>query len=254
MARDPHRATLARWQDSAISSNTDVASAARNNAEWCDIVCHSHGNAGEFHPHFWASRSRTPPRYPDAVTLDPEATAEGILEIVDAGSPGCSVKDSFDSLDLSPFGFRILFEADWITRSQERPIHPDVGTVRWRPVRDAGALQAWEAAWSGDQAVSGLFRPALLDHASVSVLGGYLDDRVVAGAIANRSPDVVGVSNLFTTTGDLAGAWSGCLEALAGTFPPMPIVGYESGDALAAAREAGFKSLGRLRVWIKEVG
>ena len=232
---------------------TDIASAARNNAEWCDIVCRTHGIAGDFQLHFWASPTRTPPYYPDAVTLNPEVTAAGILAAVDASS-GCSVKDSFASLDLSPFGFRILFEAEWIIRSQGRPTTAGAGAVRWRTVRDFEALGAWEAAWSGDQAAGGLFLPALLDQAHVSVLGGYLDDQVVAGAVANRSPNVVGVSNLFTTAGDLGATWSGCIGAIAGAYPSLPVVGYESGDALIAAEEAGFTPIGKLRLWVKEGG
>jgi hypothetical protein len=81
-------------------------------------------------------------------------------------------------------------------------------------------------------------------------MAGYRDDEVVAGFIANRSEAVVGVSNLFTTTGKLEAAWSACIATLDAAFPQLPIVGYESGEALAAAHECGFESVGRLRVWI----
>ena len=76
----------------------------------------------------------------------------------------------------------------------------------------------------------------------------------MAGAILNRSGAAAGVSNLFTTLGDLGDAWPGCLAAAATAFPRLPIVGYESGDALVAAHENGFTSIGRLRIWIKEGG
>jgi hypothetical protein len=45
------------------------------------------------------------------VTLDPAATAADVLPFVD-GSAGCSVKDSFATLELP--GFSVLFEARWI--------------------------------------------------------------------------------------------------------------------------------------------
>ena len=234
--------------------NTDVITAAHNNAEWCDIVCRTHGIIGSFHPHVWASRRRTPPYYPDAVTLDADATGEHVLEIVDSSTPGCSIKDSFARLNLAPSGFRILFEGDWIRRAPEQPVRANRSDIRWRRVRDAGALPAWEAAWSGGAAATELFLPELLDHVAVVVLGGYIRDLLVAGAILNRSGAAVGVSNLFTTLGDLGAAWAGCLAAVARAFPRLPTVGYESGDALAAAHENGFTSIGRLRVWIKELG
>jgi hypothetical protein len=234
--------------------NTDVITAAHNNAEWCDIVCRTHRIVGAFHPHVWASRRRTPRYYPDAVTLDADAMGERVLEIVDSATPGCSIKDSFARLNLLPSGFRILFEGDWIRRAPDQPVRASGRDVPWRRPRDAVALPAWEAAWSGGVAATGLFLPALLDHAAVVVLGGYVGDRLVAGAMLNRSEAVVGVSNLFTTLGDLGDAWPGCLAAVARAFPSLPIVGYESGDALAAAHQNGFTSIGRLRVWIKEDG
>jgi hypothetical protein len=65
------------------------------------------------------------------------------------------------------------------------------------------------------------------------------------GAIANRTGPVVGVSNLF-------GDWRAAADSIAGRYPGLPLVGYESGDDLAAARRAGFTSTGPLRVWLKE--
>src|SRR5919199_2699420 len=80
-----------------------VRVAARNNAEWCDAFCRTHGIAGRFDDDAWWSAVRTPPFYPDAVTLMPGADAGRILARVDGG-PGCSIKDSFSDLDLSGEG------------------------------------------------------------------------------------------------------------------------------------------------------
>ncbi|HEX6872642.1 MAG TPA: hypothetical protein VF163_16210 [Micromonosporaceae bacterium] len=43
--------------------------AARNNAEWCELVCRSHGIQTRYVDEAWVAGSRTPPFYPDAVTL-----------------------------------------------------------------------------------------------------------------------------------------------------------------------------------------
>lgn len=234
--------------------SSEVIVAARNNAEWCDIVCRTHGVIGRFHRHFWASPRRTPPLYPDAVTLDAEAKGEQILRNVDTETPGCSVKDSFATLDLSFAGFEVLFEGEWIRRAPERT-RPSPGSgIRWRRVHDADVLLAWEASWSGNLAAMQLFKPALLNRPSVMMLGGYLRGRIVAGAILNRSPAAIGVSNLFTTQGDHGDAWAGCLAAVAEAFPMLPIIGYETGDAIDAAHKYGFRAIGHLRVWIKEDG
>ena len=80
--------------------------AVAENAAWCALVC-----GGQFGPRAWTSRARTPEFYPDAVTLTPDATAADVLPFVD-GSAGCSVKDSFATLELP--GFSLLFEATWL--------------------------------------------------------------------------------------------------------------------------------------------
>ncbi|WP_312026902.1 hypothetical protein [Streptomyces sp. WAC 06725] len=120
-----------------------VRAAARNNAEWCAAVCRAHGVNGEFGDDAWTSSRRTPPLYPDAVTLtdrlapptstEPESGRSGtvrpgslspltgLLSRIDTVSPGCSVKDSFACLDLTPAGFEVLFEAQWIHRPAPAP-------------------------------------------------------------------------------------------------------------------------------------
>jgi hypothetical protein len=237
-----------------------AALAARNNAEWCDLVCRTHGVAGQFDEDAWVSPRRTPPLYPDAVSLSARATPGVLLDRVDR-SPGCSIKDSFASLDLSTDGFRMLFEAEWIHRA---PAGQSASVpLRWSLVRTPDELRAWSAAHgAGD-----LFRPALLDDPTVAILAAHADgtiaggtiaeSAIAAGVIANRSAAVVGVSNLFTAagTGDAwepGDVWAGAVAAITARFPGAPLVGYESGDSLAAAHRAGFTSTGPLRIWWRE--
>src|SRR5271168_1742973 len=90
------------------------AAAARNNAAWCASVCRSHGIAGTFGETAWWSSRRTPPYYPDAITLRHDAAPAHFLSGIDTTSPGCSVKNSFAALDLASSGFAELFTAQWI--------------------------------------------------------------------------------------------------------------------------------------------
>ena len=111
-----------------------VQVAARNNAELCDLVCGAHGVTGVFSADAWTSTFRTPPFYPDAVTLDPAVDALGLLERID-GSQGASVKDSFATLDLGAHGFRVLFGAEWIFRAADAPARSGLQCSR---VSDSG--------------------------------------------------------------------------------------------------------------------
>jgi hypothetical protein len=246
-----HRAEEAKQVSFQHEEGSASRIAARNNAEWCDILCRTHGISGTFDADAWAAPRRTPPFYPDAVTLDPAADEASILERIDTVAPDCSIKDSFATLDLAPFGFELVHEAEWIYRDPQAAPSAGDPRARWRPVEDDAELVAWEAAWDVDGADLGLFTPELLSDPSVTILGGYAGTSIVAGAIVNRTGEVVGVSNLFAADGNVDDAWIGCLGYLDRAFAGSAVVGYESGDELAAAQRHGFRSVGRLRVWLK---
>jgi hypothetical protein len=224
--------------------------AARNNAEWCDVVCRSHGARTRFDDDAWTSPTRTPPYYPDAVTLVPDLSVPDLLSRIDAAA-GCSIKDSFASLDLTDDGFRVLFDAQWIVHTGAPP-PPAGGGAHWERVRDRDQFARWVEAWRGTDDPADVLRADLLDHDSVAVLAARAGDHVVGGAILNRSSSVVGISNFFADDGVTSTSWSGCLAFARSIFATATFVGYESGDILAAAQCDGFEIVGPLRVWIRE--
>ncbi|GHD13007.1 hypothetical protein GCM10010313_37340 [Streptomyces violarus] len=247
-----------------------VRAAARNNAEWCAAMCRAHGVAGEFGAEAWAASVRTPPYYPDAVTLEPDADRDALVARIDTASPGASVKDSFADLELAEAGFQVLFEARWIHRpagAGAPVIEPDAPDLLWDVAGDPDTLRAWALAWDDGAGHADLFRTGLLTDPETFVILGRsaadpdpdtdpdtdadadADGRVVAGAVASRSEHVVGVSNVFARDGGPDAAWPVVLHALARLFPTLPVVGYEQGDDLAVALRYGFEPLGPLRVW-----
>ncbi len=230
--------TRAEWQE----RRDLVRAAARNNAEWCDAFCRAHGIAGRFDEETWWSAERTPPLYPDAVTLVPGVDAATILARVDAG-PGCSIKDSFGDLDLAGDGFEMLFRAQWLR------LEAAVQGGSWSLIRTAEELSKWEAAWGAEE--PGFFPASLLAGEAVVFLARYDADQLVAGAVANRSAAVVGLSNVFELNGDLESAYRGAAGAVHERWGPIPVVGYESGAALEAALRAGFAGTGELAVWVR---
>ncbi|MEU7972604.1 hypothetical protein AB0B48_11230 [Micromonospora sp. NPDC049089] len=214
-----------------------VAAAARNNAEWCDIVCGSQGLAGRTDADAWWVPYRSPRWYPDAVTLRPGVDAEALLSRIDAG-PGASVKDSFADLDLSGYGFRVLFDAQWIHRP---PTAPPVDTPL-APVTTPDELAAWAAAHDGGD----LFRPALLADPRVRVLARHDDRGVVTGGAVLSGDGPYGVSNLFARVDTSRAIW----RAVCATVPDAPLFGYESTPELTPALSAGFTTTGPLRIWL----
>lgn len=233
------------------TETTDIrVAAARNNADWCASVCRSHGIPGTFGETAWHSAYRTPPYYPDAVTLHPGAVPADFLPRIDTASPGCSIKDSFATLDLASDGFVELFTSYWIHRPAGLPA-PPTAALRISCVSTATQLRDWQSAWHGGAGTPDVFRPGLLDDPSVLVLAVHDGKDLAGGVILNRSAGLVGFTNLFAVDGsDIATIWSSALTAATARFPGLPLVGYEHGDDLAAALAGGFTVLGPLRIWL----
>ncbi|MFD3540709.1 hypothetical protein ACFWUQ_14555 [Streptomyces sp. NPDC058662] len=243
--------------------------AVLNNADWCHAVCAAHGLPGDVRDGgaVWASAARTPPLYPDAITLDASATAEDVLPAIDTDGSGCSVKDSFARLDLEDAGFEVIVEAQWIHRPAGTPVATagDGGdgaasgggradALLWSRVSSPQELVDWEAAWGGGES-TGLFRPELLLRKDIAFLAGRSGGRIVAGAVGGRGSGVVGVSNVFTADEDRADAvWAAVLAEVTALWPGADVVGYESGEDLDAALRHGFAPLGPLRVWLSRTG
>jgi hypothetical protein len=225
-----------------------VEAAARNNAEWCDAFCRAHGMAPAFATERWFSAVRTPPYYPDVVTLVPGLRPEAVLDGVDAGV-GCSVKDSFGDVDLTRVGFEVLFPAEWLVLAA-------AGVRRqpprsWSRITDDAQLAAWEAAWGDAPTRSRFFPNALLSDDRLAFLAKREAGLIAAGAAASRSAEVVGLGNVFDAQGDLASAWAAAAAMASELWSDLPLVAYDHGEPLDAARRAGFESIGRLRVWIR---
>ncbi len=241
------------YRVTSASTHPLVLAAARNNADWCAAVCRSHDLSGALGEAAWTSADRTPLYYPDAVTLHPGAAPADFLPRIDTASPGCSVKDSFAALDLTPDGFTELFSAQWIHRPAGAPVSA-TPRLRAEPVRSGELLHAWQAAWHGDGEAPDVFRPALLAEPSVLVLAVHDGPTLVGGAVLNSGAGLVGLSNLFTVDeaadADEAEVRACAFRAAAEYFPGLPVVGYEHGDELASALDSGFTAIGPLRIWL----
>ena len=226
--------------------------AALNNAEWCAAVWRSHGLPIEQTLGLWFCDRKTPQFYPNAITVDLAADARPqekfIADVLNSHpSFDVSVKDSFASLDLRPFGMAPLFDARWLVRpAQVEDEGADDSTLQWRRIDDESQLAAWEAAWRGaDQRGARIFRqPLLLDPRAI-VLGGFGEgDKILAGGIAYDAAGALGITNIF-------GSRRQFIRALSLMHPERSMVCYEAGDKIQSAVRLGFQVLGSLRVWAR---
>lgn len=234
-------------------STQDVqALCARNNAELCDSVCRSHGVPGQFSADVWLQPRNGPAYYPNAVTLSAsDGGMRAEIERLSAARPhGFAVKDSFDRLDLSEFGLRRLFKAEWVWLEAHPTLATTATGATWERIATEDELQAFEAAWSAGNPPPGrIFLPPLLEDAAVSVLAARQDGRIVAGCIANRGPaGVTGFSNFFAPEAARSAFRAEAVMKLR-RMEGGAITGYDSGDELAGLLALGFHAVGSLSVW-----
>ena len=228
-----------------------LGAAVANNASWCDAVCRSHGHPGVFSSRLWSSPRHRLRFYPNAITLHPEVTVPEVLAAAAPSQP-FAVKDSFARLDLAPAGFRLLVEASWIVGNGAPGGQSDDG-LSWGKVTSPGELGGWETAWAGGSHGDGgpVFQPGLLSDQRCDVLACRRDGLIIAGAIVYTANRAAGISNLFSTGLPLDRLWASIQPTVAGLQPHLPAIGYEEGASLEAARQAGFRVLGPLRVWTR---
>jgi hypothetical protein len=211
-----------------------LVEAVANNVAWCARVSRGHAVVGQYGDGWWVALSPAPANYPDAISLSATSSADTLPRMI-TERPRAGIKDSFAAVDLA--GFDTFLEGSWIGCDPPAP-----GTDRaWVVVRSAGQIEAWVAAHGDALSIT----PDLLADLDIRVLAAIVDDVPVAGVIAYRTGDVVGVSNIFLG-GDQG--WDGVAGAVAACFPGLPLVGWECGDMLDSACLAGFVALGPMRV------
>jgi len=236
--------------------------AALNNAVWCDTVCRAHGAVGEFVGEVWRNPGKSPPFYPNLVTLratGPDVVLEPLRQLM-ALLPGAGwgVKDSFCTLALDTLDFERVVDASWIWREPAPPrMTSPASEWCWTNIDTPMRLAQWEARWRGDAPAaadaprSPQFPATLLADPAVCFVAAHRGAALVAGGILNRSEGVLGVSNVFAMAGLDEVAWAGLVAHASSVFPCVPLVGWERGPGLDAAAAGGFEPIGPLAVWLR---
>lgn len=228
--------------------------AARNNALWCEAVCRSYGLRSAIDDQAWTVPTRTPPYYPDAVTLSHEVDEVELLARIDA-SDGASVKDSWSALDLTADDFARLVVGQWLWHDGSKHETPQPTPLAWRPVTSPEGMARWTAAWADEPDAASILHPRLLAEPGVHVLAasdtGEPEAPIVAGCIVNVTDGVAGLGNLFARSGRAGSAWGGAVTAAREVVGGIPIVGWETGSSIDAAVAAGAETIGPLTVWVR---
>ncbi|MEU8818741.1 hypothetical protein [Actinoplanes sp. NPDC048796] len=218
-----------------------LRSAVDASVGWYEDLCTLHGVGSVLSDGLWSALDPPPPLHSDAVAVEPEVTADRVLARLEGREHG-GVKDSFAAMDLSGAGFGLLFSATWIHREAARP----AASSEWSAVTTGPEL----AEWTSHHDTRDVLLPPLLRRAHFRILARRAGGHLVAGAVARLGSGTVDVSNVYAVPGHHVD-WAELAAAVAVYFPDRPLVGYERGEPLSAARDGGFTPVGELRVWVR---
>jgi hypothetical protein len=216
---------------------------AQNNGDWYAMMFDVHQRRYERSDLVFTAVDVPPPFHSGMVVLTP-GRSEAVSNLIPsrADQPRFGIKDSFNELDFAMVDLVELFSASWIWCDTP----PDADLDGWEAIDSVDRLLQWEAAWKegGSPTDERQFPDAILERADVGLFGRVAGSGYDAGVIANRSADVVGLSNAFGPADAYPAA-----AALCGRFGDgLPVVGYEQGEDLDVALAAGFEATGELRV------
>ncbi|MFC5602673.1 hypothetical protein [Sporosarcina koreensis] len=224
-------------------SKINMDKAVENNIAWCELVCAAYGKRSYTTERVWGLHTTAPTYYPELITTKRSTTETDIIEFLKLDHVG-SIKDSYATLQLEPYGYQMLFEAEWIWHPAL--IEQESKRSQWNIVRTEKEFERWTKMTGLENSIPS----GLLDIEGVKI---FYTDRPngFAGFIASAAADVIGISNVFSSGGDEIDLWRAIPQVAAREFPGLPLVGYEQGDSLSSALSSGWTSIGPLRVWIK---
>jgi hypothetical protein len=221
-----------------------VDQAVENNITWCQLVCDAYGKRSFTTENVWGLHTTAPTYYPELITTKRTSKEIDILEYLKLDHVG-SMKDSYAALQLGPYGYEMLFEAEWIYHPAF--IEQESERYEWNIVQTETEFKRWTEMTGLENSLPS----GLLGIDGVKIF--YTDSPAgFAGFIANEAAGVIGISNVFSSETDIVDLWRSIPQAVSKEFPELPLVGYEQGDFLKAAHSSGWASVGPLRVWLRE--
>jgi hypothetical protein len=228
------------------SDDALAVAAARNHADWCELIAQSWRISTTRTDDLWAADVPMPLGHSDVVLLRPGADPD--WGAIRGARTGLSVVDSFADQDLTEYGFELAVDGQWIALDElgggpdahPRPELAD-GWQRVSPERFPD--------WLAEHGSLNELEPSILDVAEVAVLESVVAGRFVAGAVLHSSDGVIGLNSVFLGDGDRAHAWRSLAGLAHSRFGHAPLVGFETAESIAPALEAGFRAVGPMRVW-----
>ncbi|WP_290777748.1 hypothetical protein [Exiguobacterium sp. UBA5002] len=207
-------------------------SAIQNNFDWCRLVCEQVGCQVTETESTWLAKGSVPSYYPELMVRLPHQR----INATDV----YSIKDCTASYDFSSASLSHLFTAEWMTRPAilDRRALP----VDWSVVTDATQFTRFQAIQATPELPTTLWQ-----HPAVRF---FYSEAQQASCIAYSNQVTTGLTYVNSDYLDER-LWDDIARLSSAHFPGQSLVGYEYGDHLITALEAGFDDVGPLAIWIR---
>jgi ribosomal protein S18 acetylase RimI-like enzyme len=203
----------------------------------------------------WRALEAPPRIYFAAITLKPGAGASEV-----ASAPG-SICDSWQSLELEPHGFYVWRSDPWFHRPAS-PVHgtepPELELIRVTTAAEVAELEEVSVLGFGGEDArvepGSLHPPTILDDPRMVLFLGRVDGRPIGASMGYRADGVVGVFGVTTIASARRRGYGTALTRAAmlpETGLPTVLASSEEGERLY--RRLGFRRVGELSIWIREV-
>ncbi|MDX6408440.1 MAG: hypothetical protein QOE13_1511 [Gaiellaceae bacterium] len=200
----------------------------------------------------WRAVDRPPHIYFSAITLRPETPGQAVADVVGA------VCDSWQIIDLEPFGFRDWRHEPWFVcpaaRSSEDTTPPELQIVRVETPQEVEELELVSVRGFGkedDTIEAGVIHPpTILENPRMVLWLGRVEGKPVGAAMSYRTDEAVGIFGVTTIASARRRGYGTALTRAAmldESGLPAILAPSPEGDALY--RRLGFEQVGELRIW-----
>jgi hypothetical protein len=204
----------------------------------------------------WRAVDQPPHIYFSAMTLSPETRAEAVSDV-----PG-AVCDSWQTIDLEPFGFRDWRHEPWffcaplVPDDGEAPSELEIVRVTTAPdVQELEAVSVRGFANSEDATIEpGRFHPpSILDDPRMVLWLGRVEGEPVGAAMSYRTDEAVGIFGVTTIAPMRRRGYGTALTRSAMLVETgLPSILAPSPEGEEVYRRLGFEQVGELRIWSRQ--
>jgi hypothetical protein len=201
----------------------------------------------------WFALDSPPHIYFSAITLRVDTPPEAV------SGATAAVCDSWQNIDLEPYGFRDWRREPWFLRGPSEPTGadtpPELQIVRVATAQGVEELEAVSVrGFENNENATiepGVFHPpAILEDPRMVLWLGRVDGKPVGAAMSYRTDDVVGIFGVTTIPSMRRRGYGTALTRaamLAGSGLPSILAPSPEGEQVY--RQLGFEHVGELRIW-----